>query len=159
MPNKILDTIYNITGVFDKVSSEFTEDRNFDYINGQKIKISSKRMATIKASPKCACCGLAVRFAKIEQSGKDSPHLNFYGMDIIDNGGEEVLFTRDHIVPFSHTQDDSKENSQTMCIICNNLKGNKFLSNEELLELRKKYNKLRSEKINHGKAISLIAKA
>ena len=48
-------------------------------------------------------------------------HLNLYGI----NNGEEVMMTKDHIVPKSKGGSNGLKNMQTMCTVCNEIKGNR----------------------------------
>ena len=43
----------------------------------------------------------------------------------IDDNGQEVLITKDHIIPKSKGGKDKLDNYQTMCVRCNKRKGNK----------------------------------
>ena len=47
--------------------------------------------------------------------------MNLYA---IDENGKEVLMTKDHILPKSKGGKDEIDNYQTMCIRCNEAKGN-----------------------------------
>ena len=55
-------------------------------------------------------------FEKNKMSNAGSFHLNLYG---IDENGNEVLFTKDHILPKSKGGNDYITNYQTMCERCN----------------------------------------
>lgn len=154
----VKETILDINKVLSIVSSDFTDDKKKGYIGLHEVKVQSRRIATIKNNPKCTCCGLNVRLAKVESSGNENPHLNFYGYEIVNNGMEEVLFTRDHIVPYSFSEDDSKENSQTLCVRCNQLKNDEFISNEELLVIRNKYKDMRNKGIKHNDVMKQLVK-
>lgn len=54
---------------------------------------------------------------------KNKWHFNLYG---IDDNGNEVQLTKDHIIPKSKGGADSLENYQTMCDRCNMVKSNKI---------------------------------
>lgn len=71
----------------------------------------------------CIHCGLQASFFALETSGKKIMryHLNLYGYD---KNGKEVLFTKDHILPKSKGGKNHLSNYQTMCVHCNNKKGN-----------------------------------
>lgn len=47
--------------------------------------------------------------------------MNLYA---VDEAGNEVLMTKDHIVPHSKGGIDDISNYQTMCVRCNQKKGN-----------------------------------
>lgn len=88
-------------------------------------RVNGDRLLTFKKSQTCICCGLkATHFALESNIPKENPHLNLYG---IDENGEEVLFTKDHIHPKSKGGKNSLSNLQTMCHPCNNFKSNKII--------------------------------
>jgi len=66
--------------------------------------------------------GIEGKFFALEQNGMDNNrfHFNLYALD---ENGNEVLMTKDHIVPSSEGGKNVIDNLQTMCIICNNKKG------------------------------------
>ena len=71
----------------------------------------------------CVHCGLRASYFALERhdnSNEISPHLNLYG---IDAEGNEVLFTKDHIIPVSKGGKDVLSNLQVLCIVCNMRKG------------------------------------
>jgi 5-methylcytosine-specific restriction endonuclease McrA len=87
------------------------------------IKGNSERYQTFFTKGlKCACCGIEGQyFAKEKHITDKSYHLNLYA---IDENGEEVLMTKDHIVPRSKGGKNDVSNYQTMCERCNLAKGN-----------------------------------
>lgn len=92
-------------------------------LNGDVIKGNSQRYQTFfTKGVKCACCGIEGKyFGKERSSIQPSYHLNLYA---IDQNGKEVLMTKDHIIPKSKGGKNCIENYQTMCIRCNEEKGN-----------------------------------
>ena len=84
-----------------------------------KVKVSSQRLILFKSNPKCVSCGIEGSFFALEQKTNETPHLNFYAT----HDGEEVLMTKDHIVPVSKGGQDHMANYQTMCTYCNQDKG------------------------------------
>jgi len=92
-------------------------------IDGVQVKITSQRYSVFKESQTCCVCGLKATFLAIEQNhvGVDNYHINMYG---INEFGEEVLFTKDHIIPKSKGGKNRLDNYQTMCVKCNLEKGN-----------------------------------
>jgi 5-methylcytosine-specific restriction endonuclease McrA len=82
------------------------------------VKVSSERLILFKSNPKCVSCGIEGSFFALEQKTKETPHMNFYA--ILD--GEEILMTKDHIVPISKGGQDHMDNYQTMCCTCNQIK-------------------------------------
>ena len=103
------------------------EDFNHYYtfrgdFEGHSIKFSSHRLWTFhEKGTACVNCGLeGVFFAKEKHhDGEESFHLNLYALD---DAGEEVLLTKDHIVPKSKDGDDHISNYQPMCAPCNEQK-------------------------------------
>lgn len=74
-------------------------------------------------STTCVACGLEGTHFTLERFEHDvHAHLNLYG---INEEGEEVLLTKDHIQPKSKGGLNDLSNYQTMCKSCNNAKGNK----------------------------------
>lgn len=89
---------------------------------GVFVKIHSVRLQTFKKSLRCVSCGIeGTHFWAEKQVGQISNHLNLYG---INAKGEDVLMTKDHIIPKSKGGSESLKNMQTMCTECNRKKGN-----------------------------------
>lgn len=112
------------------------DDKKKDYeINGvvYQVRMDSPRYFVFKENATCSACGLeGVKFC-LEQSLSDkSPHFNLYGVE----NGRHILMTKDHIHPKSVGGVDMHSNFQTMCTICNNLKGSDNISLEKIKELR-----------------------
>jgi 5-methylcytosine-specific restriction endonuclease McrA len=108
---------------------KFKELRKPVYANfgDYEVKVSSLRLRTFKEHGlKCACCGLEASFFAIERARSDKkatrPHLNLYA---INENGDEVLMTHDHIHPRSKGGANLLSNTQTMCKKCNHKKGDK----------------------------------
>lgn len=91
-------------------------------INGDKIKGNSQRFQTFFTKGlKCACCGIEGKyFGKEKDFNAARYHLNLYALD---ESGNEVLMTKDHIVPRSKGGASELYNYQTMCVKCNIAKG------------------------------------
>ena len=96
--------------------------------NGKPVKMDSLRYQTfVKTGTECCFCGLKATFFALErqQNNKNSNperwHLNLYGRD---TQGEEVLFTKDHVIPRSKGGSDYIDNLKTACYPCNSNKGN-----------------------------------
>lgn len=92
---------------------------------GVWLNVGSHRQKVIKRSPICVGCGLVVSFAAVERwkKQKDAWHVNYYG---VDDAGNEVLFTKDHIIPVAKGGKNSLDNLQTMCYVCNQKKGDSY---------------------------------
>ena len=91
--------------------------------DGDMIKGNSQRYRVFfHKGTKCVRCGIEGKFFAKEKNIKDlSYHLNLYG---IDENGNEVLMTKDHILPRSKNGKNDLENYQCMCVRCNCKKGN-----------------------------------
>lgn len=122
------DEKYSIEEVFAKLPEHIKEgiwDKRkckVDF-NGDLIKVTSQRLQTfyIKGT-KCVCCGVEGKyFVKEKSVPNENYHFNLYGLD---ENGEEVLFTKDHIFPKSKGGPDNITNYQTMCKVCNENKAN-----------------------------------
>lgn len=120
--------IYSIEEVEEKVKDVlFVKERNLSKVDfdGDMIKGNSQRYQTFFTKGcKCVKCGIEGKYFAKEKHLKDrSFHLNLYA---IDENGEEVLMTKDHIIPKSKGGSDDISNYQTMCERCNKAKGNKL---------------------------------
>lgn len=108
-------------------------------INGIKhaVKMNSHRYFLFRESIRCVACGLLGTKVFLEHHIADkSPHFNLYG----EEDGKLILMTKDHIHAKSCGGEDRHSNYQTMCLICNNLKGHSNLNLEGVSELRRIYN-------------------
>jgi thiamine kinase-like enzyme len=112
---------------------------NREYL-GKKIKMGSHRYELFKTKGVvCVECGLKGEFFALEKqkqpnliNGKELPdndkyHFNLYGYN---ENGEEVMLTKDHIIPKSKGGKNNLENYQTMCSVCNWNKGDTYEENE-----------------------------
>lgn len=89
-------------------------------VEGYDVYTTSMRYKTfIEKGYRCVCCGRTGAYYALETSGqkKSRAHFNLYSDD-------NVLMTKDHILPRSKGGTDCIENMQTMCTICNSAKGN-----------------------------------
>jgi hypothetical protein len=102
------------------------------------VKMSSQRYFIFRECMNCVACGLQGTRMLLECHPSDrSPHFNLYG----EEDGKLILMTKDHIHPKAFGGEDCHSNYQTMCIICNNLKGHANLTLEGVKELRSIYDK------------------
>ena len=113
-----------------------TEKIKRDYQVGDKIysvKMDSQRYHVFKANQACVVCGLIGTKMILDIHPRDrSPHFNLYG----EEAGQLVLMTKDHILAKSKGGNNLISNLQTMCSVCNGLKGNCGLTNAQVKELR-----------------------
>lgn len=98
-------------------------DRGLKYIRvaGLRLKPSDRYTLFYTKGTICVACGLeATHFRKERFPCDKNFHLNLYA---IDHMGDEVLFTKDHIIPKGWGGVNKLENYQTMCMPCNSFKG------------------------------------
>ena len=92
-------------------------------IAGEKIFTFSDRYKVFFTKGyKCVKCGIEGSYFALEKNIPEDGryHLNLYALD---KDGNEVLMTKDHIIPHSKGGKSTLENYQTMCTICNCKKG------------------------------------
>lgn len=115
---------FTIEEVLSLVPEQTYVDDYYSIIDGQRFKRISQRLVLFKTKGcKCVKCGLEGTVFYLEKHPKDKHyHMNLYGYDI---NGNEVLMTKDHIIPKSKGGLNHMKNYQPMCIKCNEKKGNK----------------------------------
>lgn len=109
----------------DVINSECKNiDKNCNHnikVEGHDVYTTSLRYKTfIEKGYKCVCCGRTGSYYALEKSvnsNQNRAHFNLYSDD-------DVLMTKDHILPRSKGGMDCIDNMQTMCTICNSNKGN-----------------------------------
>lgn len=95
---------------------------------GQLVKVVSDRLNTFCRNMKCVKCGIEGKFFAVERHrNTKSFHLNLYALD---DDGDEVLMTKDHIIPVAKNGKNEHLNYQTMCCICNEEKADKLEGEE-----------------------------
>ncbi len=136
---------------------EPTVKKNFKLDDGTtfNVKINSQRLRIFKESTKCICCGIEGTIFALERHTKENPHINLYA---VDRSGKLILMTKDHILPSSQSGNNTFRNLQTMCSVCNGLKGGFPITNEQLQEIRTKYLSLINGGMGHKKAFHIIEK-
>lgn len=104
-------------------------------IDGFDVYTTSLRYKTfIEKGYRCVCCGRTGAYYALEKShGSNAKraHFNLYSDD-------DVLMTKDHILPKSMGGADCIENMQTMCSICNCEKGSTVPDGYVASEVQKK---------------------
>lgn len=123
-------------------------------IDGLWVNGGSHRYKTFKNKGiVCVCCGRIGEYFTLDKFLEDSPyHFNLYGTN---KDGEELLFTKDHILPKSKGGKDVLENYQTMCTECNLKKKNNFT---QLDEFRLWLNKYGTEYVEESTELDYIIK-
>ncbi len=112
-----------------------SEIRTYEIVSrtGQKQLVranmnSSRLLTFLQSGLKCHGCGIEGKFFALERDikqpygSKDKYHFNLYA---VLEDGSEVLMTKDHIIPKGRGGANRLKNYQTMCIVCNNVKGAK----------------------------------
>lgn len=108
----------------DVINSECKSiDKNCQHniqVEGHDVYTTSLRYKTfIEKGYRCVCCGRVGAYYALEKAiggNQKRAHFNLYSSD-------DVLMTKDHILPRSKGGKDCIENMQTMCTICNSEKG------------------------------------
>ncbi len=113
------------------VNSRKKKKREFVTAAGKSfpVKVTSDRLILFQAKgTTCVNCGLEgsvfllQRFKGAKSADDRQPHLNLWGRDA---DGNWALFTKDHVLPRSKGGRDHLSNYQTMCLPCNQKKGNR----------------------------------
>ena len=106
-------------------STMFNKRKTRVIFDGDEIKSTSQRYQMFfTKGMRCAKCGIEGRFFAKEKTVNDKRyHLNLYAMN---RNGQEVLMTKDHIVPRSKGGKSALENYQPMCLVCNTKKGDRY---------------------------------
>lgn len=122
------DKKYELHEVLDHVlferkrNKKSSQDKDYD---GDFINMASDRYQCFAMKgTRCVTCGLDGQFFRKDKTGEALKyHFNLYG---VKEGGIEVLFSKDHIIPQSKGGKNNLSNYQTMCMDCNSAKGNEL---------------------------------
>jgi len=96
---------------------------NFD---GHMVNMASDRLKLFFNNHTCIMCGIEGSFFALESNNEsEGYHFNLYALDSL---GNEILMTKDHIIPKSHGGKNRIDNYQTMCTKCNSLKGDQIIN-------------------------------
>lgn len=125
--------VFSLDDVFPHIT---IEESKKDYVvegHCYSVKMNSDRYHVFKANNACVCCGLkGTRMILDMNPGDNLPHFNLYAEEY----GRLILMTKDHIVAKSKGGKDIISNFQTCCEICNSLKADWDLSQDQVRELR-----------------------
>jgi 5-methylcytosine-specific restriction endonuclease McrA len=95
------------------------------------ISITSNRMRTYTKGISCVHCKKTITFFAVERNKTGGVvHLNPYH---VNNNGNQILMTSDHIIPKSKGGSNDLVNRQVMCYQCNSIKGSFDTIQEALL--------------------------
>lgn len=119
--------IYTIDEVLSKQINPLGGKRKENKVefDGDLISMDSHRYWLFKnKGVMCVSCKIkGAYFAKERSGGVQSYHFNLYGLD---EHGEEIMITKDHIIPKSKGGKDHLDNYDTMCYKCNLKKGDSY---------------------------------
>ena len=116
-----------INEVFNKIRT-LRQNQSKVHLAGKCVRVTSARMMNFFWNGiTCKMCGLRAMYFCIEANTKNQWHLNLYAL----KNGEEILFTKDHIIPVSKGGETSPYNLQTLCQPCNLKKGCEITFKEE----------------------------
>jgi hypothetical protein len=130
---------YSTDEIIKLIPSQITDkmNRKREMFDGDLIKFNSLRLMTFKLKGiVCSNCKIKAKyFVKEKRKCDELYHLNLYALD---EDGNEILMTHDHIIPKCKNGKNHIDNTQTMCKICNELKDNKTLTKCEICGNEKK---------------------
>jgi 5-methylcytosine-specific restriction endonuclease McrA len=128
--NYIKNGNFAVNRVLNHIKKEKGSKKSYIGKDGQEylINMTSQRYELFKAKGcTCVVCGLKGTYFTMESNYKQYQegklHFNLYGVNA---EGNEILITKDHIIPKSKGGKNHLENYQTMCYDCNQKKGNKY---------------------------------
>jgi len=122
--------------VYDSADVLKDTDKQDFIVEGEtyKVRLNTHRYLVFKNNLSCVACGLTGTKMVLERYlNQTTPHFNLYA----EEGGQLILMTKDHIQTKALGGKDRLSNYQTMCAICNNLKGSEPLPIKGIQELRK----------------------
>lgn len=128
MNYNILGTKLNILNevsfedIFPHVTRNKGTRKKYIHINNIPVRVSDDKLSLFKRNRKCVKCGLIGEKLLVQNDGiSNKAHVQLYGIE----NDTLILMTIDHIIPRSvGGKRLSITNYQTMCIRCNQRKGN-----------------------------------
>lgn len=136
-PKKTIIAEYPVDEVFNRLKSDGARQEFSVNDKTYKVKMNSKRYFVLKENKSCVACGIECKKAVLElPSDCEYPHFNLYG----EENGKMILMTKDHKLAVARGGKDTMDNYQSMCAICNNIKGKDNLEPDHVKVLRNVYN-------------------
>lgn len=134
-----LQEIFKLVGPVDGRYTDKKKRRTHVEVLGLKIALKQKKLKLFKSNPRCACCDTKAEYFQVCRTNTSKKGEGFLRL-ISENG---IPFTVDHIVPKARGGDKTAlHNLQSMCEVCNNIKGDMSLSlyekQKELIAKREK---------------------
>lgn len=122
---------------YDTVIKAITNDPSYKEfkVKNKKytVRMNSHRYFLFRENNVCVSCGLqGDRFVLEKPAGDAKPHFNLYGVE----NDSYVLMTKDHVFPKCLGGKDHHSNYQTMCSVCNGLKGHDQIPVHVIRQLR-----------------------
>lgn len=101
------------------------------------VNMTSERYWAFRENPSCVVCGRTGnamvlqhdRGHRLSGGSCNKPHFNMYA---VEPDGTRVLMTKDHVLPSSKGGTNGIDNFQTMCTICNGIKGDRIMTPQEV---------------------------
>lgn len=125
--------IYTIEEILSqRVSTKLGKDKSaIKMIDGDPSFMSSQRYELFdKKGVTCATCGIKGEYFAKEKYKNIKTKMWHFNLYAIDRYGNEVMMTKDHKKPRSLGGKNHIDNYQTMCVICNGIKGDTYKSLE-----------------------------
>lgn len=122
--------IYKTDEILPLISEAVIKKRKLiRFPSGKRVRLSSTLKTFHHRGVVCARCGLkGTIFREVKHKNDKKTHLRLLGI----KDGNEVMMTRDHIIPHSKGGSNNFNNMQTMCCECNSQKQDEV--NEELID-------------------------
>jgi hypothetical protein len=111
---------YKVEEILPLISEAVAEKKKLVCLpSGKKVRLSNTLKTFHYKGIVCIRCGLrGVIFREIKHHDNNNTHLRLLGI----KDDNEVMMTRDHIIPYSRGGSNNFDNIQTMCCSCNSQK-------------------------------------
>lgn len=111
-----------------KILSLIDPNKGRVILDGDIVRVGSMKLLTFKHKGiKCVDCGIEGSFFRKEQDKySNAPHIWHLNLYAINEQGQNILMTKDHILPVSKGGKSHLNNLRPMCAVCNNYRENKI---------------------------------